>query len=114
MSDGRDAGQEQKPLRRVDVLVVDELGARSNPSAWATEKTELLIAERHKHGLPMIVTSNYPPSELAARFGKDDLVRGQRIVSRLCEGARQVRFSGIDRRIAKAADVVAIERGRRP
>lgn len=87
-----------RPLR-VPVLALDDIGAE-RPTDWARDELATLVEERYQHRRPTIVTSNYDPAELAQRLGHDDLVIGQRIVSRLCEGAMQTRLSGADRRIA--------------
>lgn len=85
--------------RMVPVLALDDVGAE-RPTDWARDELAQLVEERYQHQRPTIVTSNYDPAELAKRLGHDDLVIGQRIVSRLCDGAVQVRFTGTDRRIA--------------
>lgn len=87
-----------RPLH-VPILALDDVGAE-RPTDWARDELAQLVEERYQHQRPTIVTSNYDPAELAKRLGHDDLVIGQRIVSRLCDGAVQVRFTGTDRRIA--------------
>jgi len=89
---------DRRPLT-VPVLALDDIGAE-RPTDWARDELATLVEERYQHRRPTIVTSNYDPAELAKRIGHDDLVIGQRIVSRLCEGATQVRFAGADRRVA--------------
>lgn len=116
VSRGSDVTAELSPFRVAPVLVIDDFGTREDPSGWVVEMAELLIDHRHRNELPTIMTSNYPPSELAARFGHGDQVAGDRIASRLCQGAQQVRFAAGDRRLgggAAVAVVVPIEQGRR-
>lgn len=84
--------------RRVAVLCLDDLGAE-RPTDWARDELATLVEERYQRELPTIVTSNYAPSEIAARLGHDDRVIGERIVSRLVDGAWQIRFRSEDRRV---------------
>lgn len=84
---------------RVSVLALDDLGAE-RPTAWALDELATIVDRRYERELPTIVTSNYDLDALARRLGGDELVLGQRIVSRLAEGARQVNFDAADRRIA--------------
>lgn len=93
-----DAGALVERARTVPVLALDDVGAE-RPTDWARDELAQLVEERYQHRRPTIVTSNYDPAELARRLGHDDLVIGQRIISRLCERAVQVRFSGADRRL---------------
>lgn len=51
----------------------------------------------------MIVTTNYSPSGLAQRLGQDDPVVGQRIVSRLIDGALRIKLDRADQRLRTAA-----------
>ena len=70
-------------------LILDDLGAE-RVTDWALD-TVAQIVERHydENDVSIIVTSNYSPSELAARLGRDDPVAGERIVSRLIPGGRK-------------------------
>jgi len=83
--------------RHVGVLVLDDLGAE-RPTDFARETLANLVEHRMQQQLPIVVTTNYDPDRLAARLGHDGALVGQRIVSRLCQDAVQVRFVNGDRR----------------
>lgn len=77
--------------QRAGVLVLDDLGSeRGTP--WALERLLSLVDWRYRKELPTIVTSNFAPSGLIAELGKSDMTIGERIVSRLLEGAVKVKF----------------------
>lgn len=80
------------------LLALDDLGAE-RPTDFARDELASLVEHRTGASLATIVTSNYPPKELAERLGHDDLVLGHRIVSRLVQDAVQVRVTGADRRL---------------
>jgi DNA replication protein DnaC len=84
---------------RAQLLILDDLGAE-RPSEWPRLELASLVEHRCGSRLPTIVTSNFEPAELARRLGRDDANAGKRIVSRLVEGATQVRFRGCDLRVA--------------
>lgn len=84
--------------RRVEVLCLDDLGAE-RATDFARDSLATLVEYRYGASLPTIVTSNYDPGKLAERLGHDDVTVGQRIVSRLVEGAVQHRMLGPDRRL---------------
>lgn len=89
-------------LDRCPVLVIDDLGAE-RPTEWAAEQTGMLVERRSRNGLTTVVTSNYPLSELARRLSPNgDSIVGQRIVSRLAQGAIKVHVDGRDRRVEAA------------
>jgi DNA replication protein DnaC len=96
----RHAGQPTDYMRvhRVGVLVLDDVGAE-RPTDWAREELASVVEQRYARQLPTVVTSNYPPSGLAERIGHDDPIIGQRIVSRLTEGATQHEIKTRDRRL---------------
>lgn len=85
--------------QKVPVLVLDDLGAE-RPTDFARDELAVLVERRYSRRLPMIVTSNYDPKQLARRLGHDDEVVGKRIVSRLGDDALELRFSGRDRRLS--------------
>jgi DNA replication protein DnaC len=85
--------------QRVPVLVLDDLGTE-RPTDFARDELGVIVERRYGGERPMLVTSNYDPGRLARRLGHDDPVIGQRVVSRLAEGAVQVRVGGPDRRLA--------------
>jgi DNA replication protein DnaC len=82
--------------RRVRVLALDDVGAE-RPTPFALDELAGLVESRYSAALPTIVTSNYAPEELAQRMG--DPILGERVVSRLLEGATRVRFAGRNRRL---------------
>lgn len=81
----------------VTVLALDDVGAE-RPTDFAREELANLVERRYTRRLPTIITSNYDPDDLAERIGHDDIVIGERIVSRLIEGATQWQIGGEDRR----------------
>lgn len=83
---------------RVPVLALDDVGAE-RPTDFAREELALVVEERYSLGRPTIITSNYAPGDLARRLGHDDPIIGQRIVSRLVEGAVQYEVKARDRRL---------------
>lgn len=84
-------------LVTVPVLVLDDLGAEK-PTAWACSQLLRLVNTRYERLLPTAYLSNYTPDELAKRLGHEDPVTGERIVSRMVEGAIQHRMEASDRR----------------
>lgn len=84
--------------RAAPVLCLDDLGAE-RPTDWARDELATVVERRYLAELPTIVTTNYRPSELAERLGRDELVIGQRIVSRLTQDAVRIEFDGGDRRL---------------
>jgi DNA replication protein DnaC len=83
-------------------LVLDDLGAE-RPTDWALEQIAYVIENRHAVGAWTVVTTNYAPSDLAHRLGRDDPVIGQRIVSRLLEDATKIELKRADLRVRSAA-----------
>lgn len=86
----RDPDDPLPDLFDVDLVVLDDLG-REKVSDWASERLYVLVNERYNRRLPTIVTTNYPPSELAERGY-------EAIVSRLVEGAAVVPITASDYR----------------
>jgi DNA replication protein DnaC len=84
------------------VVVLDDLGAE-RVTDWTREWLATLIEGRYVNERPTIVTANYSPSQLARRLGHDDPILGKRIVSRLTEGAIQIKLDRADLRLRKAA-----------
>ncbi len=54
--------------RRVDLLVLDDLGAEDTGSDWAANTYELLIRARYENCLTTVVTTNLTIPELKARY----------------------------------------------
>jgi DNA replication protein DnaC len=84
-------------LVRVPVLVLDDLGGE-RPTEWAVSQLLRLVNTRYERKLPTCFLSNFTPGELAKRLGHEDPVAGERIVSRMVEGAIQHRMRARDRR----------------
>ena len=98
MRDGfREGRRRDKRLRSTPVLFLDDLGAE-RPTDWTRDELATLVEHRWERGLTTGITSNYDPAALAERLGHDDLIVGKRIVSRLADGATQLRIDGPDRR----------------
>ena len=72
------------------LLVIDDLGAEK-ASEWTQERFYSVIDHRYANCLPLIVTSNLPPSKLADQTG-------ERAASRLAEMCEVVVMTGADRR----------------
>lgn len=88
--------------RSCRLLVLDDLGSeRGTP--FALERLLSLVDHRYRHELPTIVTSNFAPSGLVGELGRTDATIGERIVSRLVEGAVKIAFDYGNLRLAKAA-----------
>lgn len=82
----------------VSVLLLDDVGAESRRE-WPRLELASIVERRYGRRLPVVMTSNYSPSQLARRLGRDDLDAGRRIVSRLGADAVQVEFKGRDLRM---------------
>ncbi len=95
IGEGDNAPPELARAGRVPVLALDDLGAERSTD-FALETLAVLVERRYQGELPTIVTTNYDPKLLQKRLG--GAVEGARIVSRLLEGAQQVRLTGPDRR----------------
>jgi DNA replication protein DnaC len=72
------------------LLAIDDLGAEK-ASEWTQERFYSIIDHRYANCLPLIVTSNLPPSKLADQTG-------ERAASRLAEMCTVVAMTGTDRR----------------
>jgi DNA replication protein DnaC len=72
------------------LLVIDDIGAEK-PSEWTQERVYSVIDHRYANCLPLIVTSNLPPSKLGGQIG-------ERAASRLAEMCEVVAMTGTDRR----------------
>jgi DNA replication protein DnaC len=83
-------------------VVSDDLGAE-RITDWALEQIAYVIENRHAVGAWTVVTTNYAPSALAGRLGRDDPVIGQRIVSRLLEDATKIELKRADLRVRRSA-----------
>lgn len=85
-------------LMRVPVLVIDDVGAE-RPTEWACGQLLQIVNRRYERCLPTAYVSNYTPDLLMQRLGRDDKIIGDRIVSRMMEGAMRHRNKADDRRL---------------
>lgn len=92
-------------MERADVVVLDDLGVEK-VTDWVREQLYEIVDIRHRRRRPLIVTSNFGPTELASRIGD---IAGDRIVSRLVAMSRVVEVQGDDYRMR-----VAMSRARAP
>lgn len=80
------------------LLVIDDLG-KEVPTSWALSKVFELVDSRWANVRPTIITTQFAPSKLAARFAeRGDLETAQAIVSRLVDNAKPIKINGRDRR----------------
>lgn len=87
-----DSEEEFERFLRVNVLVIDDLGAAKS-TEWTEEVNYRLINWRYERELPTLVTSNVAANNLVA-------VLGDRVASRLVEMADRIVIKGSDRRLA--------------
>jgi DNA replication protein DnaC len=75
-------------LRTYDdtLVVLDDVGA-GKQSEFAVETLALIVERLHAADRFVVATSNYRPSVLAKRLGRDDPIAGERVVARLLEDA---------------------------
>ncbi len=90
-------------LKRVDVLVLDDLGAEPI-TPWARDEVLLpLLNARMENYRKTLFTSNYPPEMLEEVYALDskgtkDVIRSKRFVDRVLAIAKPVEIAGINRR----------------
>lgn len=86
-----------------DVLVLDDVGAERG-SEWTAERVYALINRRWLNQVPLVVTTNLPPTpEAASKMGADPAhtlqsALGERAYSRLADDAVGILLAGDDRR----------------
>lgn len=85
-------------IRRTQVLCLDDIGSET-PTDWRRSELATLIEARYQEMLPTIFTSNYGLRELGDRLGRDDPQLGERLVSRIADGALTLNVAGRDRRL---------------
>lgn len=98
--------QEALGLHRLPLLAIDDLGSE-RLTDWRREELANLIERRYQRELPTIVTMNFALPELAARLDSVDPSSGERLASRLLDGAIVVRFTGPDRRTGALRSIPA-------
>lgn len=116
-ADGRSDPEILRPLQKVDVLIIDELG-KGRASEWELSIADMLISERYNAKKIILASTNYPPFEgpkiekftnreldtpfasavEPQQFGLLESRVGKRILSRLCEMTHFVELKGEDRR----------------
>ncbi len=101
--------QVARPLLEVDVLLLDELGAR-RPSPWVFDTVSHVLNERYNAVKPTLITTNYLDAPVSSREQKKNLDGpqttgallgdriGDRLRSRLFEMCRPARTAGPDYR----------------
>jgi DNA replication protein DnaC len=92
---GDDSVRRARDCQHAGLLVIDDLGAEK-PSEWTQERLYSVVDHQYANCLPLIVTSNLPPKELAGQTG-------ERVASRLAETCEVVLMTGADRRKRGAA-----------
>lgn len=81
-----------KTYKTTDYLAIDDLGAE-RLTEWGVDRLFEIVNHRHGDCMPMLVSSNLSPGELAKRINKQiGDQSGDRIVERLIESCRIVRF----------------------
>jgi DNA replication protein DnaC len=87
---GGESVQRVRDCQRAHLLVIDDLGAEK-PSEWTQERLYSVIDHRYANCMPLLVTGNIPPRQLAEQTG-------DRVASRLAEMCTVVPMTGTDRR----------------
>jgi DNA replication protein DnaC len=90
-----------KTIETVGLLVLDDIGTERK-TEYAIETMYRVINARTMSGLPMVVTSNLSPEDLATRIGG---VEGERIVSRISGACDWFQLNGNDRRREGEAEI---------
>lgn len=90
-------------LKRVSILVIDDLGAEPI-TTWGRDEVLLpLLNARMENFRKTIFTSNYPPELLEKTYSLDtrgnmDQIRAKRFVDRVLAIAKPIEISGVNRR----------------
>jgi DNA replication protein DnaC len=95
--DRKTSGATLNRASSAQVLIIDDFGAERISSDWVREQLFVLFDRRYRNELPVIVTTNLPPDEIATRIGLD---HGERVVSRLASLADWTVLDGPDGRLA--------------
>lgn len=95
-------------LKDVDLLVLDDIGAEyikeSEKESWAVDKIYQIINSRQNK--PTIYTTNYSSEQLANRYGsKNNIIMGERIVSRMKKGTYPINLTGKDYRTKSTNEI---------
>lgn len=78
------------PCLNASLLILDDWGTERTTD-FVLEALEDIVGERYRQMKPMMITSNYTPEQLAARYG-------DRALSRWTDHARIIEMTGRDRR----------------
>lgn len=91
-------------LKRVKVLVLDDLGAEPI-TPWSRDEILLsILNDRFENKMKTIITSNVTPSQLVNLYkidsrGSEDLIRARRLVDRILSLTNSYEISGDNRRL---------------
>lgn len=81
------------------LLVIDDLG-KAKPTAWAVSQIFSVVDARYSSRLPLVVTSQYGPSDLIARLSEEGEAKtAKAMVSRLCSICDRKQMQGHDHRL---------------
>lgn len=84
---------------RCDLLVIDDLG-KAKPSSWNVSQIFAVIDGRYSAKKPLVVTSQYGPSDLIARLSQEGEAKtAKALVSRLCSMCDRKQLQGQDHRL---------------
>lgn len=93
------------PLKRVDVLIIDDIGAESNNAWLRDDLLGVLLEYRMKESLPTFFTSNFNMAELeshlAATKDSNDITKAKRLMERIRYLAKEIPLNGENRRQKK-------------
>jgi DNA replication protein DnaC len=95
-SSGERESQLLEVLMDADLVVLDDIGVEK-VNDWVLDRLYVIIDSRYLRRAPIIVTSNLMPDELADRIG-------QRLVDRLVEMCKPIRFAGESERHRRAQE----------
>ena len=91
-------------LKRVKVLVLDDLGAEPI-TPWSRDEILLsILNDRYENKMKTIITSNVTPNQLVNLYkidsrGSEDLIRARRLVDRILSLTNSYEISGDNRRL---------------
>lgn len=91
-SEFNDSAERSKhEMKNLPLLVIDDLG-KEKQTAWSDQTLFEIINYRYEHRLPVLITTNLSPDELARRYDKA-------VISRLHEMCIYVSMIGKDHRV---------------
>lgn len=105
LNSGWDKSETVTRIRHAPLVVFDDLGAERS-SEYALENVFMLVDERYRAKMPLIVTSNLTLEEM---HDSGDM-RRQRIYDRILEMCVPIEFNGVSRREIIKADKFAFAR----